>query len=58
MTKVDGIEYTLLESEVIVRPDGLIGGEGEGDGDGPLYWFVIVHLIGMPPLAVPEQLDE
>jgi hypothetical protein len=62
LTKVDGIEYTLLDSEVIVRPDGLIGGEGEGEGegegDGPLYWFVIVHLIGTPPLAVPEQLDE
>jgi hypothetical protein len=55
LTKVDGIKYTLFESEVIIIPAGFIGGEGGGR---PLYWFVIVHLIGTPPLAVPEQPEE
>jgi len=64
LTNVDGIEYRLVESAVIVIPDGVIEPDGTIDGNwgrgegGPLYWLKIVHVIGTPPFAVPEQPEE
>ena len=57
LTNVDGNEYMFVELAVIVIPDGVIRGDGGGE-DGPLYWLTIVHVIGTPPLAVPEHPEE
>jgi hypothetical protein len=42
------------QSEVLL----LLLGEGEGEGDGGENDIEIVHLIGTPPLAVPEHPEE
>ena len=58
LTNVDGIEYRVVELAVIVIPDGVIGGNGGRGEGGALYWLKIVHVIGTPPFAVPEQPEE
>lgn len=44
----------FLVAEVLLLPLGVGGGDGEGDENDA----EIVHLVGVPPLAVPEHPEE
>jgi hypothetical protein len=46
--------FGFLVAEVLL----LTLGVGDGDGEGDENDAEIVHLIGVPPLAVPEHPEE